>query len=104
MTFFEQYLFSIGYKPYKKVYEKKQWSYVELKIEDVSKFSTMESGRIDNRWVLNNDFDKEIIFGLHERNKPPTLIYPRPKNIDDDEMNILLKTTSPKEVYNLILC
>ena len=59
--------------------------------------------------IMDDDFPDrsgEIVFGLHERYKPPTLIYPRP-NIDikrtkndkeivenemsDDSMNIILQ-------------
>lgn len=49
----------------------------------------MVEGRTDNRWVKGG---KEIIFGLHERGKPPTLICPRPDGVyTDDEINRILK-------------
>lgn len=103
MTAFEQYLFSIGYKPFKKCFEKKEWVYFPLEENELSAFSTSVTGRIDNRWVRENNFDNEIIFGLHEKNKPPTLAYPRPKGIyTDDQMNILLKNNSPEEIYKMI--
>jgi len=99
MSNFEEYIVSLGYKRYRKVYENKKWAY----IEDNSgyNFSTMLSGWIDYRYL--KDGEHEIIFGLSEREKPPTLCYPRPKGIlNDDEMNRQLKTKTPQEIYSLI--
>lgn len=50
----------------------------------------------------------EIIFGLNERDKPATLIYPRPKMqtgdipttcLGDDCMNAALQQFSPEEIF-----
>ena len=98
MTYFEEYLISQGYKRYRKIYEKRKWSYIEDK--DRYYFSTMMTGCLDYRYIKG---DIEIIFGLHEKDKPPTLEWPRPKGITtDDEMNRILKNKTPKEVYNKI--
>ncbi len=37
-------------------------------------FNTMKVGGIDTIWVKDNDFKKIIVFGLHEKGMPPTLI------------------------------
>ena len=47
-----------------------------LKIND---FSTMVVGGIDIRFVKDEDFENQFIWGLREQGKPPTLIHPRPK-------------------------
>lgn len=58
-------------------------------------FSSMVKGGLDVRYVKGSS---EIIWGHHERGKPPTLIYPRPQiecdgvgtlggNKTDDNMN-----------------
>lgn len=99
MTYFEQYLISIGYKRYRKVFDKKAWHYIED--SNGYFFSTMIAGCLDYRYILNGGFEDEIIFGLHEKSKPPTLIWPRTV-LDDDSMNIMLKDNTPEEIYKLI--
>ena len=44
----------------------------------VNDFSTMVVGGIDIRFVKNLDFENQIIWGLSEFGKPPTLKWPRP--------------------------
>lgn len=44
-------------------------------------YSSMVVGGLDNRFVKDLDFDNQIIWGLHEGGKPPTLITPRPNII-----------------------
>lgn len=68
-----------------------------------------------------NDRKNEICFGLHEANKPPTLIYPRPKirvkrniTIDgvkhvvvenetfDNSMNLVLSKENPEKILKFM--
>lgn len=42
--------------------------------------------------------------GLNEVGKPPTLLYPRPKGIrNDDEMNAFIDSHSAEEIVSIIL-
>jgi len=118
MSEFEAYLQSLGYKPFKKIFSKKNgWEYIELKNNEIDFFSSMVEGRIDNRWIKD---EIEIIYGLHERDKPPTLCWPRPEEAKrgyiifggenehniisgDDIMNRMLKQHTPKEIYKMII-
>lgn len=80
--------------------------------------STMVFGGSDIRFVKDEDFDNEIIWGLGEMKKPPTLLYPRPSikvkryrkygedeyvmNEDqtrDDSMNLVLQKETPETIY-----
>lgn len=91
----------LEFKPYRKI----QGEYVQNNIND---YSTMQGGGIDIRYIKDNI---EIIWGLHEFKKPPTLIYPRPRiilinkngftlnEINDDAMNICLKKESNEDIY-----
>ncbi len=86
-----------GFKAHRKVYKNKQFHLVECDYK--SHFST-ESGCLDYRFIKDGF---EVVYGLHEQNKPPTLISPRPDDVyDDDEMNDLLMSDS-LEVYNNII-
>lgn len=105
---FTKYLIEdLGFKTYRKV----QGSYVENNIND---FSTLQNGGIDVRYVKD---DIEIIWGLHEMNKPPTLISPRPNitvetkkdgkiikinQLRDDAMNICLKEEKAEDIYKAL--
>ena len=67
---------------------------------------------------MDEDFTWEdrkniICFGLHEKGKPPTLIYPRPKikvirdsgvsnECRDDSMNIVLQKENSEDVFKAI--
>lgn len=98
MLGFEKFLIEKGYKPYTYVYNKstKDFDWIEG-YKEISSLSNL-----NNRFVLNDNFDKAIIIGLNEVGKSPTLIYPRPKNISDDDMNKLLNELPNEEIYNLI--
>ena len=100
MSPIEQYLMSIGYERYRKVYnrKKKEWEYIK---DDVGYwFSTTESGML--LYFYKKD-DNEVIYGLNEKDKPPTLVWPRPENIyEDDEMNRILKQETPENIYKML--
>jgi hypothetical protein len=82
---------------------------------DVNLLSKIKEGKsTKNNSITPEDRKNEITFGLHQKDKPPTLIYPRPRikikrtkedNIIiedgrfDDSMNIVLQ----KENFNQIL-
>lgn len=105
---FTKYLIEdLGFKSYRKV----QGNYVENNIND---FSTLQNGGIDVRYIKDNI---EIIWGLHEANKPPTLISPRPNilvetkkdskiikinQLRDDAMNICLKEETAEDIYKAL--
>jgi len=134
MNGFENFLIDKGYQRYildcKDMKYKKSNEYI---------ISTMVN--LDHRYIHNSDFNlldkinkgksvidkdftfedrkNEIVFGLHEMNKPVTLIYPRPRikikkeNIliteeEDDAMNIVLKKVVFEEIfkamYNKSIC
>lgn len=97
MSSFTDYLIEIGYKPYRKVYANKKFEYIPSTYDY---FTTVMGGGLDIRFMMG---DKEIVFGLSENGKPPTLISPRPNGIkDDDSMNRALKTFTPMEIYEMI--
>lgn len=120
MTKFEQFLLDNGYIKY--VLNCKVMKFeipkghtistmVNLDHRYVHKSNTKMLKKIEQgKSVMDDDFtwndrEKEIIFGLHEAGKPPTLIHPRPKieikkivkeqvrimdETSDDSMNIVL--------------
>lgn len=101
---FQEYLLNNGYKPFRKIYQNKQWIYTEIPLNG---FSTSVSGGVDIRFIKD---ENEIIWGLSERNKPPTLIYPRPNiivkkkeesinHVWDDAMNICLSKETPEQIF-----
>lgn len=89
---FQEYIKSIGFVPNR---------------ENDMHFSGAEAGMCQVKYNLG---DKVIIWGLHEKGKPPTLISPRPKEAydrstgytSDDNVNRLLSEKSPEEVFNLL--
>lgn len=91
---FEQYLINKGYC--KKVYDFKTFT-----LKDACKYDILSTmGHTSFIYVKDNS---QIVWGLHEINKPPTLISPRPHNIiTDDEMNSFILNHSNDELYNLI--
>ena len=100
---FEDYLLSLGYKRYRKVYANGKFEYVDFKHKG---FSSMMPGGLDVRYIKDNDFDNEIIFGLHEKYKPPTLVSPRPRinnkgmnEYSDDAMNVCLLNETPEDIF-----
>ena len=67
--------------------------------------------------ITLKDREKVIIFGLREYNKPPTLIYPRPRievtkmidgenrtvdNSYDDSMNLVLLKEEPDKIFEAL--
>lgn len=100
MSFIE-YLISIGYKPYRKKYNRStnDFYYEEEKINDINFFSSTTPGYLDLRLVNGN---KEIIYGLHEYGHPPTLIYPE-LCARDAETDRLFMDNSYEHIYSLIL-
>lgn len=95
MSAFEDYLTSIGYEKF--AIERKGKNVAKVRI-DKTYYSTM-----DGCWAFYIKDGKEIMFGLNEFGKPPTLIHPRPKGCFwDDEMNRVLKENTPEEVYKMI--
>lgn len=100
---FCSYLESIGYAPHRFINGKM------IKHSDKS-FSKMEPGMMCIWYKRGTDL---FCWGLHEVDKPPTLISPRPFIIlhvgdkilapaPDDCMNQLLQTETPEELYNSI--
>ena len=92
-----------GFKGYSKIYNNKTKEYKYTNEIVGLGFSTMVNGGMDVRFIKG---DKEIVWGLSEYKKPPTLISPRPnievkrfvdinKIIYDDNLNektIVIKT------------
>lgn len=100
---FQDYIVSKGWVAHRRVFNKK-WEYV---LSTSDSFTTLESGGLDIRYLKDG---KEIIFGLNEAYKPPTLIWPRPKEAfdesigyrTDDKMNQILLEKTPEEIFNLL--
>jgi len=97
MNHITEILIDNGYKAFRKVYKDKSFHYIECEFKN--DYSTTVNGNMDYRFVKDN---KEVVFGLHEQHKPPTLIHPRPKGINDDEMNRMLTEDSQKVFDNCI--
>jgi len=100
MTAFEQYLIEQGF-------ERMVFKVGELVAQKNYLLSSM--GDIDYRYIKE---EKQIIFGLHEKDRPPTLIYPRPfiksndpnvYSFSDDAMNRVLMKYTPEEVLTQFL-
>lgn len=105
MTHFEQTLLAKGYV--KHIFNCKT---MQLEIAKGHTLSTMVN--LDHRYI-HPDVQGEICFGLNEKDKPPTLIHPRPRievtredevlnETSDDAMNAILTTFSPEEVIEAI--
>lgn len=62
-----------------KTSEKSVFYYPHGSILKINDFSSMVVGGTDIRFIKDKDFENQIIWGLNEHGKPPTLIYPRPK-------------------------
>ena len=110
MTKFEEMLIDKGYIRY--IFNCKTNKY-----EVAKNYILSTSENIDHRYIDNNDgnFLNQIVFGLHEEKKPPTLIYPRPNikvkrrndvgrvviydNFCDDNMNVILQQFSPETIF-----
>lgn len=125
MTKLEKFLIGKGYNRYRQFYNKKDMVY---KLDESGySFSSIQEGHLDYRYVKDEDFSKQIIFGLVEMHKPPTLSYPRPQiniyrnltelgkkdwgfevtsksyyivsEIMDDSMNLCLKQESCEDIF-----
>lgn len=97
MSFIE-FLISKGYKSFRKVYQNKQWIYIEEN-DNLNYFSSSIGGYIDLRLIKNN---KEIIFGLHEYKHHPTLIYPNLGCSFDKDIDRLFEKYSYEEILEMI--
>lgn len=106
MTSFEQHLVSNGYEKHLFNFKTRK---NELEKEGRHTISTMVN--LDYRYIKG---DKTIVFGLNEKDKPPTLIYPRPlilverngktnlADISDASMNICLMKESNEDILEAI--
>ena len=95
-----EYLISKGFKPYRAVYNKttKQFEYEPDKY-GLQYYSSTVPGMSDIRLIKG---DIEVIYGLHEANKPPVLIWPS-LGANDDEVNRLIIMSDVKEIYDKIM-
>lgn len=60
-------------------------------------YSTTRVNGIDSRY--KHPDGRIIIWGLHEKGKPPTLIYPRLAYFDD-KINKILNTNNHKDIFD----
>lgn len=61
-------------------------------------YSSLRHNGLDSRYKKGTDI---IIWGLEEKGKSPTLIYPKPFGANtQDEVFKILKTFSNEEIYN----
>jgi hypothetical protein len=124
MTAFENFLIEKGYIRF--AFDAAKGKYYEPKLYVISTMSNLGHLYIhesdvnllskikEDKSITPEDRKNEIIFGLHEKDRPPTLIYPRPRikikrtkedkiiiedEQFDDSMNIVLQ----KENFNQIL-
>ena len=105
MIAFEKYLLSVGYE----AYNGGGWN-GDFK-KGYKNISSMVPNGLRNTYFHKDDVKRErgIVIGLHEKDKPITLIYPRPNNgvststkgrivtgwhTTDDEMNRILQEMS----------
>lgn len=138
MTSFEKYLEQIGY--IKHAFDSSKMQYYIPERHIISTMSNLAHvyihstdsvllGKISQGKKVTSDKEsdlitfadrtKEIVFGLHEHGKPPTLITPRPNikvkrkeivdgveqvvtytELFDDSMNVALSKQTPEEIYN----
>lgn len=125
MTSFEQFLLDKGYIMF--AFDSKEMKYYKPKNHTISTMVNLGHSYIHNsdsnlldkieqgKSVMEDDFTwedrkNEIVFGLREKDKPPTLISPRPR-LDiyrqgftiredrDDAMNIALSNFSNEEIF-----
>lgn len=86
-----------GFKKFRYVFNDGEWEYIP---SDYDYFTTMKNGGL---CIIYKKGDKEVVWGLSEYPKPPTLVHPRPKGIyNDDAMNNLLSKTDHEEILNSI--
>lgn len=77
--------------------QKKEWD--AIRTYEVSNFSSF--GPNTYNFIKNNKV--MAVFGLHEPDKPPTLIYPRFPDWDDDRMNRELQNNARNVLRKLSL-
>jgi len=75
---------------------KNEWYYERAEFKN--DYSSLVSGHLDYRFIKG---DREIVWGLNEVKKPPTLVWPRPWDTDDETNQNLLKLSN-EEIYKLI--
>jgi len=93
-----EYLLQEGFMPFRKLFIDGNWIYEPCEFNN--DYSSLVNGKLDYRFIKDG---KEIIWGLNERHKPPTLVYPRPKGVNtDDEMNKILLDNDSETIYNMI--
>lgn len=95
MKEFESYLIKLGYKPFRRVFKKGEWIYEEVK----GKWYYSSLGDLSISFIKEGQ--REIVIGLHEKDKPPTLISPRLRE-RDDEVNRLILRLSNYSLLDLI--
>ncbi len=102
MTAFEQYLISQGFERFE--FNAKLW-----KLEPAKGYLLSSMGNLDYRYIHYQNPKFQIIFGLHEKDRPATLIYPRPNIVSndvnkfsDDAMNRALAKYTPEQVFKAI--
>ena len=107
MTGFELFLISKGYHRYRYNFDTQRLDYVP----NGHTISTMSN--LDYRYIHADNPSVQIVYGLHEVGKPPTLIYPRPRilvkredrtynELYDDSMNLALQNESFDDILNAI--
>lgn len=133
MSRFEQYLLNLGYIRFYMTYEdmiyKKcdnynldingniTYSYFHHTEEDILQAIEKGLSTFSNQFPKYY-FSKCIIYGYSYENKPPTLIYPRPrvivckydtngsiindKFVSDDAVNLVLASVPPKEIFKAL--
>ena len=86
-----------GFKPYRKLFNTKTKEFYLIPEYEYmgSGFSTMINGGLDIRYIKGK---QEVIWGLREYGKPPTLVWPR-IGTDDDEANKKLLNTNHLEIF-----
>lgn len=112
------YIKDLGYKSYIFRSDKiKDVGIKELDLYEEVEYKSFYSsyGPLNYRWIKDGNIDGQIIYGLNEYGKPPTLIGPKPWSlimgitdrlslpICDDIMNRVLKDYSAEEIYNSII-
>lgn len=89
-----QYLIENGFTPYRMDVYTGKYHIIENYLDF---FSSTLSTYLDIRFKKDNI---EIIYGLHERNHPPTIIYPRPSGVVTDyDMDRYLEKIETYDVF-----
>ena len=96
---FVEYLINKGYKPYRYVYNKSKNDWEYIYDDNINYYSSCVPGYLDIRLLKDKE---EIIYGLHEINHSPLLIYPRLNLVTDSQVDRLFIEKSYDKIYNLI--